>query len=170
MQRKIKRIIHENFLLDEKYSIFQEINSVNSQLIDETFSRLISSYVDPIKLIEDVEKLGLLSFYSFKRIYLAKGEKEILFCCSSISAKKIKMNEKENAELSKFDDSSTSSCCSSEKINKQKRNSKRENINSCPMRLKFKFINETSKYEISEDSNFNHNHSPISDSLEVNFF
>ncbi len=163
---KVQKLIYHNYALDENFSIFQ--NSQNYSEINRVFLNLILPYKSATELIKEVQSLGELTFHSFKRIYLPKGDKEILFGCSSISPKK-SINHKEtnllstdssSDEIKNLCDFSKSSPC---------RNLKRENCESCPMRLKFKFEESSQTYILTEDSNFNHNHSSISVSSEVNF-
>ena len=162
---KIRRIIYHNFFLEEKFPIFSQNNLSDSKILDDLFLRLVSTHSDPYKLIKDVEKFSDITCYSFKRIYLLKGEKDILFCCSSISPKKL--TEKEFKENSNSENISDFSSCDSSINNKK--NPKRINTKSCPMRIKFFYNEFTNLYEITDDSNFNHNHSSIADSFEVNF-
>jgi len=161
----IKKIIHFGFLLDEKFSIFQESNNYNHAEIERIYKKIVSPYNDELELIKDIQFLEEFSCYSYKRIYLPKGDNEILFCCSSMSPKKVDSEKKSQNTL----DSpiSEKTCESSITSKKSTRNLKRENCNSCPMRLKFKREESSNLYQITEDSNFNHNHSAISNCLEV---
>lgn len=156
-QAPIKKIIYCSFALDEFYSIFHESNEHNHAQLNQLFLKIVSPYENAVELIKDVESLSEITFYSFKRIYLPKGDSEILFCCSSISPKKLKSEQ----------ESLTNSASSAQSA--AVRNLKRENCESCPMRLKFKWDAALRQYLISDDSNFNHNHSCISDSAEVIF-
>jgi len=159
-QALIKKIIHCSFALDEKFSIFHDSNTHNHPEINQLFAKIVSPYDNSLELIKDVQDLSESTYYSFKRIYLPKGDSEILFCCSSISPKKLR-SEQESLPTSASSDTSLAQSAV--------RNLKRENKESCPMRLKFKFDSSSGQYLISEDSNFNHNHSSISDSSEVIF-
>ena len=181
-QAIIKKIIHYGFFLDETYSIFHKNNLHNHVELDALFIKLVSEYSSAIDVIKDVECLSEMTFYSFKRIYLAKGDSEILFCCSSISPKKLRSEQESlvnssisaDSPYSTATDSANSTAwvvkpMSANSLANSVRNLKRENCESCPMRLKFRFDSCSRKYQISEDSNFNHNHSSISNSSEVIF-
>lgn len=159
-QVQIKKVIHCYFALDENYSIFHQSNAHNHAEINKLLNRLVSAYESAIELIKDVEFLSEITYYSFKRIYLPKGDSEILFCCSSISPKKLRSERESATALANSASSASSSAV---------RNLKRENCESCPMRLKFKLDSSSAKYHLCEDSNFNHNHSSISNSSEVIF-
>jgi hypothetical protein len=159
-QVQIKKIIYCSFAMDESFSVFHESNEHHHAQLNKLFQKLVSPYENALELIKDVESLSEITFYSFKRIYLPKGDSEILFCCSSISPKKQRNDE------SLMTSASSAGSAQGAAV----RNLKRENCESCPMRLKFKLDVASRCYLISEDSNFNHNHSCISDSAEVVFF
>lgn len=161
-QGQIKMIIYHGFTLDENFSIFQESNSYNHSEINDLFGKIVSPYESAVDLIKDIEALSQITFYSFKRIYLPKGDSEILFSCSSISPKKLPSEQESLCNLATSANSDGSAVSAI-------RNLKRENCESCPMRLKFKLDPISCRYQISDDSNFNHNHSCISDSSEVIF-
>lgn len=164
---QITKIIFEGFYFCEEYPILIGTTPESAKEISETISNLTRNDYKEVELIKDIQKLSDLIRYSFKRIYLPKPN-EILFCCSSVSAKKKKEEYSKLIETIDAADSTTLSNSFHECPLAGMRNIKRENANSCPMRLKFKFYPELKAYKICEESNFNHNHSPISVSFSVN--
>jgi hypothetical protein len=127
-------------------------------------------------IIKNMHDFSKGTFHSFNNIINPTSEKLIIFCCSSISPLNYKGQCCKLQDSSDSDSNSNSNSHSnskgsteiSEKKNLNKiRIKKRENLEYCPMKIKFIFDESTQEFEICPSSNFLHNHSAISDNNEV---
>jgi len=162
----IHMIIHQGILVEEIFNKFSQISNDNQQDINKIYEKIFSPYSDVVQLIKDVQLLGDISCFSLKRIFSYKEENEILFCCSCMNSKKVNEVSKSQITLDSVISRKISVSSASEK--KICRSSKRENWEACPMRLNFKYQEDSKTYQITEDSILKHNHSSISKSFEVN--
>lgn len=113
-----------------------------------------------LEICRHVQEFIFISKYNLKRNSMSNG-RTITFVCSCISKKEIKFCGKNYEENSP---STSENCKSSRKI-------KRQNIEACRFRLKFKQDKESHLYILHKSSNFIHNHPPHENiSVEVSIF
>jgi hypothetical protein len=148
--------------LEEKFFNFsKEIK--NREIVEKIYSKMKQPLENQYEVTKIIQEFSEVTFHSFKKINIPNNETTLVFCCSSVSP----------LNTGSFDyDSFNSKSTLENSIDKpkNKKYKKRENSDPCPMRIKFYYCEETSKYKICLLSIFSHNHSPNCDDEKVIFF
>jgi hypothetical protein len=142
----------EEFFLKKNFQILLK-NLKTPEIAEEIYKKLFEPNNNVYDIVKNIQHLSEETFYSYKNITTSLKKNYLLFVCSSISP--IYKKSLNNSDYSK---NTTGDTDNKTPILKNK---KRENCESCPLKLKFKFNEITKEYKISKSSYFFHNHPPI---------